>query len=178
MKASDLQIYDLALFHHNHFGWGGLFQILGGSWSSHIAPILYNKRIGTGDSKFNGSKFNPIEKTLSEIDKGKIEVKIYRIKEHTKDELILANEWWLDNVQGTGYDFWAYIGLSMKVLFIDSWQIDTGKEKDWYCYEGTMGALKKATGKPLMDVEVFTPRAFEKFASRSKKLECLGMLES
>lgn len=177
MKVDGLQIYDIASFHYNRFGWNKLFQVLGDSWGGHIAPILYDGQIGTGDSKAKGSRFHPIEKTLSEIDDGELEVRIYRLKGYTKDELMLANKWWLENIQGTDYDFWAYVGLGIKVLFVDSWQIDTGRESDWYCYEGTMKALEAVAGKQLMDVEVFTPRLFENFARRSKSIECLGNLK-
>ena len=177
MNINNLKIYDILDVRDPGWSFNLLFRKVSGSWGGHVAPVIQKGgMIGMGNSHASGSEWQPLDRLEERLDNGEIDVRVYRPRYYTIGQLIRASNWWLQHVDGTGYDWWAYIGLAIKVLFWDSWQIDTGKESNWYCVEGAMDGLRFGAGIPLMDGEIYTVRALELFAERNKRLEFMGYI--
>ena len=121
--------------HNKGWTWKLIRHVLG-SWGDHNAPIL--ERYGElviGDAKPGGAETTTLEKYQDEIDKGEIEVRVYDIPFVSFPERHWASAWWLNNVDGSPYDYMAFPRLILKALFGDWIPAAAGWEWAWWCTE-------------------------------------------
>ena len=94
---------------------------------------------GIGEALSQGSVVTPLEKYEDDLATGRLQVRVFEILPRTPVENIYdvmrTAAWnWTQDVEGHGYDYWAYIGLICEAFF--GWDVDTSSRKKFWCTEG------------------------------------------
>lgn len=133
-----------------------------GSWASHDAlAVIINGNFFVGDAVPPVAQPTPMPALLDEIALGKVEIRVARPYNATRQQGEAAAAWWMANVNGTPYDFGAYPRLLLKALVGDRCPWPVGWEWAWYCSEGVRGAWQHATGRDYWGKNSPTPRTTE-----------------
>ena len=107
---------------------------------------------------------------------GLYQVRLIVPEGYTQEMGRAAEEWWMDNVNGTRYDFLAYPRLMWKAYVGDWWGKAAGLEWNYWCSEGVRSAYAKTC--PAMDVwgkSNPTPKTTEKRFNEEKFLDMTYM---
>jgi hypothetical protein len=144
-------------------------------WGNHDGIIIEsNGQFYSGDSEPFVAKLTPISHYERNINLGKCECKIYRLKDTSRPALgQQAATYWIDNVCSTPYDFIAFIRLFIKATVGDLSNSKYGflrrlGEKSagltWanWCTEGVAESFDKVTGGMIYGKTNPTPYITEK----------------
>ena len=98
-----------------------------------------------GESVPGKAKLTPVEDWNKRIANG-MGVRILRATHYSRIDRARAAAWWFENVRGSKYDWFAYVGLTARIAWekIPIW--DFGRERDWYCTEGWRDAFYEVCG--------------------------------
>jgi len=123
-------------------------EINGGLDIKHNCPnhdgivVPYRGNLYVGDAVYPRCKLTPIEDYDKEIQQGSIyNLRVLRVRVATTKQHELAAEWWLKNVLGTPYDWYAFPKLLTKALIGDLFECVAGMRWAWYCTEGVRDAF-------------------------------------
>ena len=96
-----------------------------------------------GEALSQGSVLTPLEKYEADLASGHLQVRVFEILPRVDGEdiykVMTQAAWnWTQDVEGHGYDYWAYLGLIFRA-FLD-WHINTGSRTKFWCTEGAAKA--------------------------------------
>jgi hypothetical protein len=110
---------------------------------NHDALVVeHNGRLWVGDSMYPRCKLTSLEDYDKALADGSIyNMRILRVRAATTKQHHDAAEWWIHNVLGTPYDWYAFPKLLIKAFLGDMFECVAGVRWAWYCTEGVMDSF-------------------------------------
>ena len=144
--------------------WGIAIRKVLGSWGNHdsIAVMRQDGSPAIGDVEPHRAHLTTIEKYNERIIKGEYTVKVLEAIGATVGDERLAAIWWMENIKGRSYDYWAFPRLLLKAIFGDWIPAAAGFEWAEWCTEGNYHAYLEGAGIDLYGKKSPTPMTTEK----------------
>lgn len=91
-----------------------------------------------GEALAKGSVATPMIQYEKDLAAGKLEVRVFEVFPRKDEDVYAAmkqaSKNWTKDIEGHGYDYWAYIGLILRAYL--GWNVDTGSRTKFWCTEG------------------------------------------
>jgi len=146
----------------------------GKCWGSHDGILIFlNNSWYVGDSVFPFAKLTPIKAYEELIEKGLYDVKILIPTAYEVDKGIRSATYWVEHIQGSLYDVFAFPRLLIKTRLIDfskskvrwiKWLGDRHCGLEWsrWCTEGVSESWRVGGGEDVWQKANPTPYTTEK----------------
>jgi len=103
-----------------------------------------------GESKPYKARLTPLDTYEADFESGAaFNPRIFEVVGATEEEERKAVDYWLNDVDGTWYDFLAFPRLFIKAVLIDKFDYPAGWEWAHWCTEGVAEAFENALGRNI-----------------------------